>query len=205
MAVRDLAPLEILALLAVIAIRQTLNAGPLAIFVPALPLRRALANDLSANLIATVAPPPADIVLRISMLRSWGIPAAEGVSGISLNTLTYYVARFGAPALGLAVAFAAGQVESSFVWTAFTSGLVAAAVVAGLAIAASGERVSAADCSRVLLEQTRDPRARHRAVGGHRRRRHGHLPRVLDARAARPRWAHGVVVAPHPARTRFSR
>jgi hypothetical protein len=143
-AVRDLAPLEILALLAVIAVRQTLNAGPLAIFVPALPLRRALANDLSANLIATVAPPPADVVLRISMLRSWGIAAAEGVSGISLNTLTYYVARFGAPALGLAVAFAAGQVESSFVWTAFTSGLVAAAVVAGLAIAARGERVAAA-------------------------------------------------------------
>ena len=37
-AVRDLAPLEIVALLAVVAIRQTLNAGPLAIFVPSLPL-----------------------------------------------------------------------------------------------------------------------------------------------------------------------
>jgi hypothetical protein len=142
-AVRDLAPLEIVALLGVVAIRQTLNAGPLAIFVPSLPLRRALANDLSANLIATVAPPPADVVLRISMLRSWGINAAEGVSGISLNTLTYYVARFGAPVLGLAVALVAGQVESSFVWTAITSGLVAAAVVAGLVIAARGERVAA--------------------------------------------------------------
>ncbi|WP_141823240.1 lysylphosphatidylglycerol synthase domain-containing protein [Humibacillus xanthopallidus] len=146
-AVRDLAPLEILALFAVIAVRQTLNAGPLAIFVPSLTLRRAVANDLSANLIATVAPPPADIVLRISMLRSWGISAAEGVGGISLNTLTYYVARFGAPVLGLAVAFAAGQVESSFVWTAFTSGLVAAAVVAGLAIAARGARVAAASAA----------------------------------------------------------
>ena len=142
-AVTDLSLLQVAALLAVVAVRQCLNAGPLAVFVPALGLRHAVSNDLSANLVATVAPPPGDVVLRIAMLRSWGIPAAEGVAGITLNTLTSYVARFGAPVLGLALAAAAGQAETAYVWTAITSGAVSLVVVVALVIASRGERPAA--------------------------------------------------------------
>lgn len=142
-AVADLTAAQVTALLGVVAVRQCLNAGPLAVFVPALGLRRAVANDLSANLVATVAPPPGDVVLRIAMLRSWGVDATQGIAGISLNTLTYYVARFGAPLLGLVLAVAAGQVETAYVWTAVSSGAVSLAVVAGLVVAARGERAAA--------------------------------------------------------------
>lgn len=142
-AVTGLAPVQVLALLCVVALRQCLNAGPLAVFVPSLGLRRAVSNDLSANLVATVAPPPGDVVLRIAMLRSWGIPSAEAIAGISLNTLTYYVARFGAPVLGLGLAAVAGQAEPAYVWTAVSSGAVSLVVVAGLVIASRGERPAA--------------------------------------------------------------
>jgi len=142
-AVTDLSLLQVGALLAVVAVRQCLNAGPLAVFVPSLGLRRAVSNDLSANLVATIAPPPGDVVLRIAMLRSWGIPADEGIAGISLNTLTYYVARFGAPVLGLVLAAVAGQAETAYVWTAITSGAVSLVVVVALVIASRGERPAA--------------------------------------------------------------
>lgn len=142
-AVTGLGALEIVALLGVVAVRQCLNAGPLAVFVPSLGLRRAVSNDLSANLVATVAPPPGDVVLRIAMLRSWGIEPTEGVAGISLNTVTYYVARFGAPVLGLGLAVVAGQVESAYAWTALASGAVSLVVVAALVIASRGERPAA--------------------------------------------------------------
>jgi len=142
-AVTDLTPVQVVTLLCVVALRQCLNAGPLAVFVPSLGLRRAVSNDLSANLVATVAPPPGDVVLRIAMLRSWGIPSAEGIAGISLNTLTYYVARFGAPVLGLGLAAVAGQAEPAYVWTAVSSGAISLVVVVGLVIASRGERPAA--------------------------------------------------------------
>ncbi len=152
-ALSDLPVTQILALLAVVALRQTLNASPLALFVPGLGLRRAMANDLSANLVATIAPPPGDLVLRIAMFRSWGVPVSEGIGGLTLNTLTYFVARFGAPLLGLGLALAAGQSQPSFVYTALVSGAISLSIVIALAISTRGEaaaaRVAAAVATRV--------------------------------------------------------
>ncbi|MER7071775.1 hypothetical protein [Terrabacter sp. NPDC000476] len=142
-AVSGLTFAQVVALLLVVVVRQCLNAGPLAVFAPGLGLRRAVANDLSANLVATVAPPPSDVVLRLAMLRSWQVDAAAGIAGITLNTLTYYVARFGAPVLGLVIAVVTGRSEPAFAWTALTSGAISLAVVAGLAVAARGERPAA--------------------------------------------------------------
>jgi putative heme transporter len=141
--VRDLAWWQVGTLLAVLTLRQVLNAAPLALFVPGLGLRRALANDLSATLTATVAPPPSDIVLRLSMFRSWRVDSTIGLTGVTLNTLTYYIARFGAPVLGAGLAVALGEYEASYGYVALTGGLVAAAVVAGLGIAARSAPTSA--------------------------------------------------------------
>ena len=88
-------------MLIVLLARQSFNAVPLARFVEGLSLPRSMQNDLGAILVDTVAPPPSDVVLRVSMFRSWGIDPIEGMAGVTLNTLTFYVVRFAAPVLGL--------------------------------------------------------------------------------------------------------
>ena len=88
-------------LLVVLALRQVLNASPLALFIEGLGMRRAVQSDQAATLTATVAPPPADMVLRLAMFDSWGIPFANGLAGALMNILTFYTTRFTVPVLGL--------------------------------------------------------------------------------------------------------
>src|SRR5699024_11724599 len=64
---------------------------------------RAVFNDLGAILMSVIAPPPSDLVLRISMFRSWGINASRGIAGAVMNTMTFYIVRFSMPALGAAL------------------------------------------------------------------------------------------------------
>jgi hypothetical protein len=61
-------PAVVLLLLA-LACRQMFNAIPLTRFVPGLSLARSVQNDVTAFLMGTVAPPPSDVVLRVSMFR----------------------------------------------------------------------------------------------------------------------------------------
>lgn len=126
-------------LLALLVIRQSFNSVPLAVFVPGLGFPRAFQNDLTANLVGTVAPPPGDVVVRISMFRSWGISAADGMPGVTLNSLAFYVIRFGMPILGVAVLL--GQdLTGAQIWSAVVSLLVALAIVVTLVLVARGER-----------------------------------------------------------------
>jgi putative heme transporter len=90
-------------LLAVLMVRQVMNALPLALFIKGLSVFRALVNDLTAAMMAVVAPPPSDMVLRIAMFKSWGIDASWGLAGATMNTLTFYINRFTAPVVGLAI------------------------------------------------------------------------------------------------------
>lgn len=92
---------QLIPLAVLLLIRQLFNAIPLAKFVPELPVKRAVQNDLSANLIATIAPPPGDVVLRIGMFRSWGINPVDGMAGVTLNMIVFYAVRFLAPVVGL--------------------------------------------------------------------------------------------------------
>ena len=34
------------------------------------------------------------------MFSSWGVPVAKAMAGTIMNTLTFYIVRFGAPAVG---------------------------------------------------------------------------------------------------------
>ena len=77
-AIRRLALWQVPILLAVLAVRQVLNASPLALFIDGLGLSHAVQNDQAATMMSTVAPPPADLVLRLSMFKSWGIPVSQG-------------------------------------------------------------------------------------------------------------------------------
>jgi uncharacterized membrane protein YbhN (UPF0104 family) len=87
-------------LLAVVLVRQVLNALPLALYIRGVSTYKATLNDLGAILMSMIAPPPSDLALRVAMFVSWGVSAAKGLAGTLMNTLTFYVVRFLTPALG---------------------------------------------------------------------------------------------------------
>ncbi|RMI13246.1 lysylphosphatidylglycerol synthase domain-containing protein [Cellulomonas triticagri] len=101
-------PWVALPLTAALLARQVLNAVPLTRFLPGLGLVRSTQNDLTANLVATVAPPPADIAVRVAMFRSWRLDPVLGMAGVTLNAVQFYAVRFAVPALGLALLAAHG-------------------------------------------------------------------------------------------------
>lgn len=88
-------------LVAALLVRQGLNAVPLARYVPDLSWRRSVQSDLAANVVATFSPPPTDVVVRVRMFQSWRVDPVLGMTGVSLNTATFYAVRFVTPALGL--------------------------------------------------------------------------------------------------------
>lgn len=127
------------ALLALLLLRQAFNSVPLSVFVPGLGFLRGFQNDLTANLVGTVAPPPGDIVVRISMFRSWGISPVDGMPGVTLNSLAFYVIRFSIPILGVLLLIRQ-ELTSAQIWSAVVSLLVAASIVVALVLVARGER-----------------------------------------------------------------
>ena len=122
---------QLLVLTAMLLVRQTLNAVPLARFVPGLGLGRSMQNDLGAVVIGTLSPPPSDVVLRVSMFRSWGVDPVFGMAGVTLNMFVFYVVRFLVPALGLLLLAWEG-IERGQLVAAGLSALVALAVLLAL-------------------------------------------------------------------------
>lgn len=100
-ALDELAPWHFAILLGLLILRQVLNAMPLALFIEGLGAFRATVNDLTAILLSMIAPPPSDMVMRITMFKSWGIDASRGVAGAVMNTVSFYIIRFAAPLLGI--------------------------------------------------------------------------------------------------------
>jgi hypothetical protein len=133
---------SIVVLMLGLLVRQAFNAVPLSQFVDQLSWRRSVQNDLGANVVGTFAPPPADVVLRVSMFSSWGINPVDGMAGVTLNMLTFYAVRFLAPLLGVMVLAVQG-VERGQVVTALLSGLVSVAVVGGLVAVMRGDAMAA--------------------------------------------------------------
>jgi len=129
-------------LLLALLLRQVLNAVPLALYVPGLGLSRSLQNDLSAGLVGTGAPPPADMVLRVAMFRSWGVDPVVGMTGVTLNMLTFYSVRFLAPVLGIGLIAVQGAERRQWV-VAGLSGALSAAILVGLLLLLRGEGLAA--------------------------------------------------------------
>lgn len=114
-------------------VRQFLNAVPLRYYVPGLGWFRSVENDLAANVVATFAPPPSDVVLRIAMFRSWGLDPVRGMTGVTLNSFKFYAVRFLAPAIGLLL-LAGFQVERRQWVLGLLCLAVAAAILTALAL-----------------------------------------------------------------------
>ncbi len=99
-ALGQLAWWQLVVLLALLFVRQTFNALPLAFFIRGLGLYRALVNDLASHLLAVAVPPPGDMVMRVGMFTSWGVEASKAIAGSLMNMLAFYVTRLSVPVLG---------------------------------------------------------------------------------------------------------
>ena len=128
-------------LIALLLIRQGFNAVPLSRFVSGLGWWRSVQNDVTANLIGTVAPPPGDVVIRVSMFRSWGINPVDGMAGVTLNSLTFYVIRFAVPSLGLIV-LVGEELAAGRVGLAIGSLVIAAVIVVAIVLVSRGDRLA---------------------------------------------------------------
>ena len=129
---------QVLILLGLLGVRQTLNAVPLATFVPGLGLNHSLQNDVAANVAGTVTPPPGDMVVRIAMFNSWNVNPVDGMAGVTMNMLNFYAVRLLAPVIGLLV-FAAAGIESHRVTWAILCALGAVALMLVLAMVLRAE------------------------------------------------------------------
>jgi uncharacterized membrane protein YbhN (UPF0104 family) len=129
-------------LAAVLVLRQVLNAWPLALYIPGVSIGRATQNDQVAILMSTVAPPPSDIALRLSMFSSWGVPVPKAVAGTVMNTLTFYVVRFGAPAVGFALLAVTDQPVGAR-WADLVSVAVALVILVGVLLVVRSEALAA--------------------------------------------------------------
>lgn len=142
-AMKSLQPWMFAVLALLVVVRQFANAAPLAVFVPEVGYYRAMANDTSASVVATVAPPPADLVVRFAMFRAWGIDLVRAASGLTLNTVLFYILRFATPLFGLVVLFMANRYDDSTALIAAVSGLAAVALALGLVVVARSDRGAA--------------------------------------------------------------
>lgn len=133
---------EIVVVAVIVAVRQTVNASTLVILLPKLRLSHALSTALSGTLIQTLTPPPADAVLRMSMLRSYGIETTRAAAALVLDTLVFYLARFVAPIVGLLLALVALVIEPIQLWMALGGAVAAVLLVGALVVISKGERAA---------------------------------------------------------------
>ena len=129
-------------LVGLLLVRQVLNAVPLTYYAPGLGLARSVQNDTVANLLGTFAPPPADVVVRVQMFRSWGLDPVVGMTGVSLNSAKFYVIRFVAPVLGL-LALGVREAELRQWLVALASFLASGAFLLGLVLVLRSDRLAA--------------------------------------------------------------
>ncbi|WP_169570525.1 lysylphosphatidylglycerol synthase domain-containing protein [Nocardioides insulae] len=167
-------------LTAVLLVRQFFNALPLAFYIPGVGPFRAMVNDLVGTMMATVVPPPGDIAARVALFRTWGVPIPPAIAGVTLNTLTFYIVRFGAPLIGFVLLLTTGH-EAGLRWLDLLSVAIAAAILAGLLLVIRAERTA-------------------RAVGDRSGRIMRRFRRDLDPAA----WADGCVRFREDAAARFS-
>lgn len=134
---------QIAVLLVAVLLRRALLAAPLALLIAGLGYLRAMVNDVAAASVAMIAPSPSDVVIRLAMLRSWGIDTTNAASGLTVSTLLFYVARLAAPVGGFLLFWATRTFYAPFAWAALLFGTAAALLLGGLLYALRAERTAA--------------------------------------------------------------
>lgn len=128
-------------LIVVLLLRQLLNALPLSLYIPGVSPYRATQNDQVAILMSTIAPPPSDIALRMAMFSSWGVQVPKALAGTLMNTLTFYIVRFGAPVVGFVLLFATGE-EVGLRWADLIFVAISIAIFVGLMLVIRSEALA---------------------------------------------------------------
>jgi putative heme transporter len=129
-AIAHLEPWQLAVLVALVLVRQVLNAMPLVYFIPGLGVLRATASDQGVTLMSMIAPPTTDSVFRIVVLRSWGIDVDRAAAGGTSNILVYYMARWISPLLGVLLLLTV-RFDGTYALIAAGSLVVAIAVFVG--------------------------------------------------------------------------
>ncbi|MFD1825739.1 hypothetical protein [Mumia zhuanghuii] len=161
--------------------RQLLNCLPLVWFIDGCSVPRAFQNDQASAVMYAVAPPPADYVTRMAMFGSWGIALPAATAGAVMNTLSFYVIRFGAPLLGVLVMIVTGMYDSAEIVPALLSALISVAILLAIWLGFRDERLAA-------------------SIGGWAARVVGRFKRGIDIDA----WRDSVVAFRHAAYRRVS-
>ena len=160
---------ELIVLALLVLVRQVVNACTLPVLVPKLSLPHAISTAFSGTLIQTFTPPPADAVLRLSMLKSYGVETTRGAAALVLDTVVFYLARFVAPVIGIVIAVIVQPVENIQIWMAIGGAAAAAVLVWAIVVISRGEQAAASVgrvAARVVrrLRPTVDPDAWAAAV-----------------------------------------
>ncbi|NUR06846.1 MAG: hypothetical protein HOQ22_02300 [Nocardioidaceae bacterium] len=121
---------QLVVLVAMVILRQVLNAMPLVFFIDGLSVFRATGCDQGSTLMSMIAPPTSDTVFRIMVMRSWGIDLDKAAAGSTCNILVFYIARWVAPLLGVLL-LATVRFDGAYSVTAGVSLLVAIAILVG--------------------------------------------------------------------------
>jgi hypothetical protein len=148
-ALTHLAGWQLLLLLLLACVRLAVLAGPLTVLVAGLSYHRAVMNEAAGAAVATIAPDPSDVVVRLAMFKSWRVDNTAATSGLALRTIMFYVVRLAAPVLGLAVLWVVHGLDTTFTLFAALSFLAAAALLGGLMFALRAEG-SAATVGRLI-------------------------------------------------------
>lgn len=130
-------------LVGILLLRQVINAVPLAVYIPEVSLFRATVNDLSASTASAFVPPPSDMVLRVTMFSSWGVPVTTAVAGTTVNAMTMFIVRFGTPLAGFVIALLTGATLGLRLLD-IASLLMCAVLVTGLLLVVRAEEGAAA-------------------------------------------------------------
>jgi len=122
---------QLLLLFVLVLLRQVANGAPLMFNIPGVTLRQAAVSDLAASTMGVIAPPPSESALRIAMFRSWGTPMSLAVAGAVMNSVTFFLIRFSAPAFGFVVVALTGR-PLGLRWLDVISLLIAAVLLVGV-------------------------------------------------------------------------
>jgi len=122
---------QLAVLIAVVILRQVLNAMPLVFFIDGLSLWRATWSDQGSTLMSMIAPPTSDTVFRIVVMRSWGIDVSKAAAGSTCNVVVFYIARWVSPLLGVLL-LALVRFDAAYGLTAAGSLVIAAAILVGV-------------------------------------------------------------------------
>ncbi|MEQ6899671.1 lysylphosphatidylglycerol synthase domain-containing protein [Nocardioides sp. YIM 152588] len=139
----SVAPLDLILVLGLVLLRWVVVGWPMKVLIPELTMTQATRNELAAQVVTKVTPPPADLALRYAMFRSWRIDPTDGLAALTLSSLIFYVARFAAPIIGFVLLLLLRRYDEEYLKSSLPAALVAVAILVAIILIARAEGTAA--------------------------------------------------------------